>query len=496
SYFPLAAVVTRNGSENSVPITSLRPGDRIILRNNEIIPADSVIIKGAARIDYSFATGESVPVEKGSGDLAFAGGRQVGSTVELEVVKEVSESKLIQLWNDFGTSEKPKSRLLTLSSTTGKYFTIAILGIALTTTVIWSFIDPSRILDAVSSVLIVACPCAIALAAPFAFGTTMRIFGKRGFYLKNASVVESLAKVGTVVFDKTGTLTRTSLGSARFCGEPLSPNEMNLIFSLARSSTHPLSRSITEQFSGRESMTVEEFSEIEGEGVGGIVDGTRVHLGSAQFTGAAGAGDETRETRVYCSIGGVPRGWFSFGNSYRDHAGETLAKLGTRRTLMVLSGDSDHERVRLSELFGNFAEMRFNQKPAGKLAFIQTLQKDGHNVLMIGDGLNDAGALWRSDVGIAVTEDVTSFSPACDAILDGDSFQLLGTFVEFTSTSLRVVYAGLALSLLYNLVGLWFAVQGLLSPLLAALLMPVSSISVVIFSTASIRHRAKKKGIL
>jgi P-type Cu+ transporter len=498
SYFPLAAVVRRNGAESSIPITSLRPGDRIILRNNEIIPADAVIIRGPAHIDYSFVTGESIPVLRDSGELAFAGGRQMGSTIELEVIKEVSESKLVQLWNDAGGSEKIKSRLLTLSSTVGKYFTLAILAIASVTAVVWWLLDPSKILDAVTAVLIVACPCALALAAPFAFGTAMRIFGKRGFYLKNAGVVESLSKVDTVVFDKTGTLTRTSLSSMHFVGTPLSPEEVQQVISLARGSTHPLSRSIVDHLPGTESVEVADYSEIEGEGISGNADGIRIRLGSASFALEKTAREEsdTKETRVHLSIEGKERGWFAFENTYRNDLSNVLSQLGKSRSLMILSGDGDSERERLRTLFGEFSEMRFSQKPSDKLAFIKDLQSAGRNVLMIGDGLNDAGALWQSDVGIAVTENATSFSPACDAILDGHSFGMLDRLLSFSLTGLHVVYAALALSLLYNLVGLWFAVQGLLSPLLAAILMPLSSISVVIFSTTAIRQLSKKKGLL
>jgi Cu+-exporting ATPase len=173
-----------------------------------------------------------------------------------------------------------------------------------------------------------------------------------------------------------------------------------------------------------------------------------------------------------------------------------LSVLGEKRKLMVLSGDGDRERENLLKLYGNFDGMRFNQEPADKLAFVRDLQQTGQRVLMIGDGLNDASALLQSDVAIAVSEDVSSFSPACDAILDGAAFGKLDRLIDFTRSSMRIVYGSLVLSLLYNLAGLWFAVQGLLSPLLAAILMPLSSISVVIFSTTITRSLARRRGIL
>ena len=497
SYFPLAATVTKNGAETTVPITSLRPGDRIITRNNEIIPADAVVMKGVARIDYSFVTGESHPVVKEVGELTYAGGKQAGSTVELEVVKEVSESKLVHLWNDFGTSEKAKSRLLTLSTTIGRHFTLAILFVAATTACAWWIMDASRIPDAVTAVLIIACPCALALAAPFAFDTTMRIFGKRGFYLKNAGIVESLSKVDTIVFDKTGTLTQTTPSSIRFVGTMLNGEESSLVASLARCSTHPLSRAIVEHIGPTEVYHVIDFEEIEGAGIRGRVEGRHVRLGGADFVESQKPSDDrdTKQTRVYVSIGGRSPGWFRFENQYRQGIGDVLSHIGSKRSLVVLSGDGDGEQERLRTIYSGFSEMRFDQKPSDKLAFIRELQNSGRKILMIGDGLNDAGALWQSDVAIAVSENVSSFSPACDAILDGSSFNRLDRLLAFATSTTYVVYWSLALSVLYNIIGLWFAVQGMLSPLLAAILMPLSSVSVVIFSTTTTRFLAKQKGV-
>ena len=498
SYFPLAAAVRKNGMETTVPITSLRPGDRIITRNNEIIPADAVIMKGNAKIDYSYVTGESTPIVKQIGEMAYAGGKQTGSILELEVVKEVSQSKLVKLWNDFGESGGSKSRLLTLSATIGKFFTAGVLVVAAGAAAAWWVLDPTRILDAVTAVLIVSCPCALALAAPFAFGTTMRLFGNCGFYLKNTGVVETLSKVDTVVFDKTGTLTQTSLTSIRFVGDPLDAKSRNLIASLARCSTHPLSRSISDHLTGCEHTDIAGFEEIEGEGIRGIACGELVRLGSTQFVQGSEAADagSTGPTRVYASIGNRQLGWFTFENQYRPGVGLVLSNIGRSRKLMVLSGDGVQERERLSEIYGGFSDMQFTQKPSDKLAFIKELQKTGRNVLMIGDGLNDAGALLVSDVAIAVSENVSTFSPACDAILDGAAFSRLDRLIDFSRSSMQVVYWSFALSILYNFAGLWFAVQGLLSPLLAAILMPLSSISVVIFSTSMTRILAKRKGVL
>lgn len=497
AYFPLAVAVRKDGRETSVPITTLRPGDRIVIRNNEIVPADSVLMGGQARIDYSFVTGEADPASKEIGELVYAGGKQSGSAIELETVKEVSESKFVQLWNDFGGPERTKTRLLTLSATVGKYFTLGILAVAMSTAAYWSVHRPSLILDAVTAVLIVACPCALALAAPFAFGTAMRLFGTRQFYLKNSGVVEALSKVDTIVFDKTGTLTETSSTSVHYVGTALSRTEQAAIASLAHGSTHPLSQSIVQYLGTQEMHPVTDFIETEGEGILGTVGSLRIGLGAKSFIyGAdAPAEEDTGRTNVYVALNGRCVGSFEFVNRYREGISEALRQLGRRHHLAVLSGDTGREAGRLKELYPDFVDMNFEQKPADKLEYIKELQRQHKNVLMIGDGLNDAGALWQSDVAIAVTESSNAFSPACDAILKGDSFKQLPHFMEFTSTAIRIVYWGFAISLIYNVVGLTFAVQGALSPLLAAILMPLSSITVVIFSTFTTRALARSRGI-
>lgn len=497
SYFPLAVAVRKDGKETSVPITSIRPGDRMILRNHEIVPADAVVMEGTASIDYSFVTGESRVTSKSIGELVHAGGKQVGSSIEVEAVRPVSESKFVQLWNDFGDPERTKTKLLTLSTTAGKYFTLGILAVAAGTAVYWAFNGPSVLLDAMTAVLIVACPCALALAAPFAFGTAMRLLGKQKFYLKNSAVVEALAKIDTIVFDKTGTLTETSTSSVHFVGNVLSPEETQAIASLAHSSTHPLSRSIYRHLGTQSLLNVTDFLETEGGGIRGSIGGLTVALGSGNFVyGLNGASEsEADKTRVHVSVGDRRCGWFEFQNRYRDGVQATLEKLGSSYDLAVLSGDTAHEAKRLESLYPRFVEMRFEQKPVDKLDYIRKLQENGKNVLMIGDGLNDAGALWQSDVAIAVTEQSNAFSPACDAILNGSSFARLAAFMSFTNATIRVVYWSFALSLIYNVTGLYFAVQGALSPILAAILMPLSSISVVVFSTLLTRGSARARRI-
>jgi Cu+-exporting ATPase len=499
SYFPLAVTTVTNGAEVVVPVSGIRAGDRILLRNNEISPADGILLNGNASLDYSFVTGESHPVSVNAGSMIYAGGRQIGSTIEVEILKEVSRSYLTQLWNDFPGSDRVIRSVSRIADTTGKYFTFGVVALAGLAAMLWFPTDPSRAWNAVTAVLIVACPCAIALSIPFTFGATLRIFGRNGLYLKNTSVVERLSRVDSIVFDKTGTLTHARRSSVEFLGHPLTSAEESQILSLVRHSHHPLSRVLAGTLSALPRHDVANFAEQAGLGLQGYVDGMEIRLGTREFTHAEDSSrtashDDPERTRVWVSIGGVCRGAFLFQNAYREGLDELVTGLGRRYRLHLVSGDGPSERRALGTRFGRLIDLHFRHSPAEKRQFIRSLQEQGRRVLMLGDGLNDAGALLQSDVGVAFTEDIASFSPACDAILEADAFGSLEHFLRLARESVAVVLASLAISLVYNAVGLSFALRGELSPLIAAILMPLSSITVVAFTTFSVRALARKRG--
>ena len=209
SYFPIAVTRIKEGEEEVCMLEKIEPGDRLRLLNNQVIPADAVLIKGMASVDYSFVNGESDTVEKHEGDLLYAGGRQTGGSIEVEVVKEVSQSYLTGLWNQSAFTEVEEGRSFsTLIDHVSRSFSIGILSIAFLTLAFWLWVDPSEAVDAFTAVLIIACPCALALSMPFASGNVSRILGKLGFFVKNASTLERMASVDAIIFDKTGTLTK------------------------------------------------------------------------------------------------------------------------------------------------------------------------------------------------------------------------------------------------------------------------------------------------
>ncbi len=494
SYFPVSVTLKEKNREQVISVEKLKVGERIIIRNEELIPADSIMINGEAYIDYSFVTGELTPVKKESGEMIYAGGKQIGGAIELDVIKEVSQSYLTRLWNEDAFSKEYHGKITTLANTISRHFTIVVILIALISAVYWLFINSSLALNALTAVLIVACPCALALSTPFTLGNTMRIFGKNQFYLKNTMVIESLAKVNVVVFDKTGTITRGGKADITFESfdaeqEDLNEAEKSIILSLTRQSMHPISRQLASAYANHEFYPVENFIETPGKGISGSINDHHIRIGSAEFIGLS----QNKTTgQVYIQINDKPRGIFKISSSYRPGLKETIDKLKNWFELYLLTGDNDNEKPNLLNFFSEMDSLNFKQNPYDKLKFIQNLQNKGKRVLMIGDGLNDAGALKQSDVGISITEDVNTFSPASDAILDGKMFHRLADFIKFAGRSMQIIVISFIISFIYNFVGLSFAVSGTLSPLIAAILMPLSSVSVIVFTTGTTLLLAKK----
>lgn len=491
SYFPMAVTKLVAGEEIVEPLEKVEAKDIILVRNQEIIPTDAILMKGRCNIDYSFVTGESKLTSKQIGDEIFAGGKQVGNAIELQVLKRVEQSYLTQLWNQktTNTSDSKKENAKSITDRLSHVFIIVVLIAASLAGLVWFFIDPSQVVNIITAVLIVACPCALALSIPFTFGNAMRLAGRNKLYLKNINAIEELGKVTDIVFDKTGTITTNQESKIQFFGEDLSLEDKSIIYSVTRNSSHPLSLSLSVWLkeSKVDVFDVNSFKELAGKGIEATVNGRKVRVGSASWTGSAI--QEELGSYVYFAFDGVGKGYFLFKNSYRKEFLEIIEPLRIKFKLHLLSGDNEGEKEKLTPYFD---ELFFNQKPIDKFDYITKLREQDKNVLMLGDGLNDAGALMESDIGLVVSENVYNFSPACDGIIRADKLNLLPKFLDLGKFSYRTLKRSYVFSLLYNLIGLGFAVFNLLTPLVAAILMPISSISVVIFTTLSIRYFGRK----
>jgi Cu+-exporting ATPase len=492
SYFPVAVTLINEGTEKPIPMDELKVGDRILIRNNEIIPADTILMKGDAVIDFSFVTGESAPVQKVLGEVVYAGGRQINEAIELEVIKPVSQSYLTSLWNNEAFEGKRK-KIDTFSDTISRYFSVALLIIAFGSAAFWMFDDSAKAWQSLTAVLIIACPCALALSSPFTLSAVLSIFDKNKFYLKNTAVVEQMARINTLVFDKTGTITAPEGFRISFEGD-LSREEKCMISSVARNSGHPLSRELVKWIKINEYFIVSSYQEIAGKGIEGIVNNKMVRIGSASFINIR---SEKKDTgTVYIQIGEHYAGYFSFRQRWRPGLKELFTKLGSKLNMHLLSGDQDSEREFLLPAFPWEDQMHFKQSPQDKLDYIHALQQKNNKVMMLGDGLNDAGALKQSDLGIAVTDNINNFSPGCDAILDGAGFEKLPNFIQQAKDAVKVIHISFGISTIYNVAGLLFAVQGLLSPLYAAILMPLSTVTIISFTSIATHLFARKNKLI
>jgi Cu+-exporting ATPase len=492
SYFPVA--VTRLGKkEESIQVGDLKTSDRILIRNEELIPTDSILISKEAYIDNSFVTGEATLVRKQSGDKIFAGGIQNGEAIELEVIKPIDQSYLTQLWNHEIFNKEQGKLFKNITDRISHVFTFAILLIASAAALYWYLIDPKIAFTVFTAILIVACPCALALSAPFTLGNTLRIFGRNKLYIKNADAVESMASIDQIVWDKTGTITESGGHDIIWRGTELSPEQINRIKSLTRQSNHPLSRIVYKHLYPAKTLELVDFKETTGSGISAIDGAIELKLGSAKFIGKT-VGANMNETLVHYSENNEPVGYFILKNPYRSGVKRLINALSNYGQALI-SGDSDGQKTVLENLFANNTELLFNQKPEDKLEYIKSLQEKEKHVLMFGDGLNDAGALKQSNLGISISEDVNAFSPACDGILDASSFDKIDNFLAFSKTSVAVIKWSFIFSFSYNLVGLYFAATNQLSPVVSAILMPLSSISIVAFVTLATNLLAKRKGL-
>lgn len=483
SYFPIAVTRLIGEKEEIIALPELKKGDILRIHDEELIPTDGILSKGTAEIDYSFITGESIPVEKNVGEIVYAGGKHKGTNIELLVTHEVNQSYLTDLWNNGRFTQKPENS--SFIHVYSQYFTLVLLSLATATAVYWYIYNVDKLLPAVTAMLIVACPCALLLSATFTYSNILNIFAQHKLYIRSAEAAEMFCYADTLVFDKTGTLTQNTQFEVEYTGKSLSSSYLQGIQALTSHSKHPLSIALNRHLlekNGYQPVEIQNFVSEIGKGIRGELEGKRIYIGSSEYVKAPITQNAEKIASVHISIDNEYYGYFQIHNKYRKGISTLLQQLQIYFSLAVLSGDNAAEKAHLSQMLGEKASLRFSQKPQDKADFIRQLQAQGKKVMMLGDGLNDAGALQQSDVGIAVSENANYFTPACDAILHADSLTQLDNFIRLAKAGKNIIRASFAISILYNIIGLYFAVQGDLSPLIAAILMPISSISIVLFT--------------
>lgn len=482
SYFPISATVKSGREWITKSLDRIIPSDIILIRNQELIPADSILMKGKARLDYSFVTGESNIITKAEGCEIFAGAKHQGESIEIKVTKAVNQSYLTQLWNEDTFKQHDKSRASKLIGGISKYFTYTVVIIATLTLLVWLILDSSMAINTFTAVLIVACPCALALSIPFTYGNILRLMAKDGFYLRNIETIEQIQDIDYVIFDKTGTLTDSKKMEVTYFGKYLNTVDRSIIKSVCSQSAHPLSKSISKYLIDAYSQEVECCEEIIGKGLVATCLGHEIRIGSSKFI--FNSSDEDHKQGVFLEFDGKYVGRFEFKHAFRENVAEIIQSLNLDFQLAVMSGDTDHESHRIKSLIGADCKIYFNQSPKNKLDKIKHLQSKGHKVMMIGDGLNDAGALKQANVGLVISDNENNFSPACDGIIEAKRFSMLFDQLNYLKTAKYIIYGAFALAFMYNSIGLYFAMSGQLSPVIAAILMPLSSITVIVYGVS------------
>lgn len=494
SYFPIAVTKIESDKEIPIQVYEIEKQNKLLIRNQELIPVDSILLSDHAYIDYSFVSGEAIPVEKKSGDKIFAGGKQMGEAIIVESINTVSQSYLTQLWSNDVFQKKSEFKFRTITDRASQLFTPALLFIAFAGLFYWGFYNWNIAFNVFTAVLIVACPCALALTAPYTWGNVIRIMGKKKFYLKNTVVIEQLSNVNAIVFDKTGTITSNDSNNIKYVGSELNKEEISALRNIVRGSNHPLSRRLYNFLPEVKIDKPSMFEEIAGLGIVGVINDKTFKIGSSKLVGLENEIFSIKETRVYIQINDDNKGFFVFENQYREGLSELFSNLISENyKLFVLSGDNDGEQKNLERILPKEVSLVFNQKPEQKLEFIKDLQDQGLNVMMVGDGLNDAGALAQSNVGVSISENVNVFTPASDGILDASNFSKIQYFLHYSKNAMKTIKMSYGLALTYNVVGISFALTNNLSPLVAAIIMPISTATIIGFVTIMTHFYAGRK---
>lgn len=482
SYYLPLAVLKKSGEDFQVTsLKEVEKGDFLRLRNGEVVPFKCVLNSIEGVVENSFITGEELPVQLKQGDLVFCGAQVKGELIEV-VVADTENGDLSEMWRESNKTGSEDSSLV--SSRFITIFTLAVFGVAIGAFVYWSFFSWEKAFLATTSVLIVACPCALALSAPTVYGLILRKFGKFGAYLKNAQAIKTLSKIKTVVFDKTGTITNKNI-ELNWVGDQLGVEDQMAIASISQHSSHPLAKEITKRF--KTFCKVDAFVEDLGKGASGIVEGIRYKIGSNDFVGAPSTG----VTSVYVARENQILGMFTMKLSLRENLENWLKGFSKTFKTFLLSGDPNLNKADYNHLF-NSAQIIKDASPLEKSRVIKE-QSELQPTLMVGDGINDSLAFDSATLGLAVVEETGAFFPSCDGIIKGEQLNNLPFLIDVAKYSKTVLIACFSFSIIYNSIGLYFAVTQQLTPLFAAILMPLSSVSVVGLAVLLISLKTNKK---
>ena len=475
-----ATVLRADGRAVALPLGELAVGDRLLVAAGERIAADGTVEHGRSELDMSALSGESLPAEAAPATRVFAGTVNLTAPLTVRIDAVGPKTLLAEIVRLMETAEQGRARYVAIADRAARLYVPIVHGAAFATFVGWwlAGLDwQTALLDAVA-VLIVTCPCALGIAVPAVQVVASGRLFRRGVLLKSATALERLAEVDCVVFDKTGTLTR---GRPTLLEDAARPAEaLALAAGIARSSRHPLARALVR--AAPEAAAIADVAEHPGQGLAATIDGREVRLGSAAWCGGGDDGrDDAAADEAEIWLGGDGRTplRFGFSDALRPDAlaiVDALKRSGRR--IVLLSGDRTPVVRALAHRLG-IAEWSARCLPAQKLARLAALARDGHRVLMVGDGLNDAPALAGAHASMSPASAADVSQTAADAVFQGDALAPVLETLRTARRARRLVRQNFAFSVLYNAVMVPLAIAGVMTPLLAALAMSASSLTVV-----------------
>lgn len=492
-FFPLVARTLVKGKIIPKRVTELVAGDRVKLGHGEVIPADGILMESSALIEYSFATGESAPQNKVAGEVLLGGGRNAGAAFEMEVIRPFSDSRLSDIWRSAETVNDSEKEVLNFEKIISRYFIIGTITIAIAALIYWIPINSSRAWFALTAVLMVACPCALALAPPFAYNIVANFFAKKGLYLRKPEVAGNMGATDAIVFDKTGTITAAGETIA-IIPETYNQSDRRLLKSITGQSTHPYSRAIDRALDEEEAVALESYREVPGKGISAFSGEKEIRLGSLEWVTDKHSDTIFDIKNIWFSVNGRIAEPIEMRDVFRENLGETLNGLKALGIELVLaSGDDPVAGKPLMKQFPKiFSGMYFNCSPGQKAAIVTELKRD-HHVLMVGDGLNDAGALKTGHAGMVVTDSTSSFTPEASAILLQEHFNKMPGFMRVARKANRIVKETFVVSLIYNIIAVGLAFTGMMSPVIAAIMMPASSVTLMVYAALRTKWMVKSE---
>ena len=476
-----ATLVEADGSTRSVHVSALEPGMIIAVAAGQRLPADGVIINGTSDIDTSLVTGESLPITATPDTQVFAGMLNLSGPLRIRVTAKDDASLLSEIVRLMEAAEQGRAGYVRLADRIARIYAPAVHILAAGTVLLWLLLgagwQPS-VMNAIA-VLIITCPCALGLAVPVVQVVASGRLLKLGILVKTPDALERLADIDAIVFDKTGTLT---LGRPELInGEDIADDQLALAAALARESRHPLARAVVSAADARSlsgNTNVESVSETPGFGLETSYQGSTIRLGNRRWTGA----EETSASHgpeLWLRVGDQAPLLFCFSDQLRPDAAVILAHLKQDHDVTILSGDTQEATQSVATKL-HIDHWEAEKTPAEKIALIEKMQNEGHTVLMVGDGLNDAPALKAAHVSISPASAADISQTAADFVFQSKSLDAVAQAIQIAKQSRRLILQNFGLALGYNLIAVPLAVAGYVTPLIAAIAMSASSLTVTL----------------